>query len=63
MKNTPQARYRATKVKTRCVDFYPNDIELLNFSRQINFAAFVKEKLNEALKEKKDNEKTYLPNP
>lgn len=56
MKNTPQARYKRAKVKTRRVDFYPADAKILAFSREINFAAFVKKKLKEELKEK-HNEK------
>lgn len=57
MKNTPQARYRRDKVKTRRVDFYPADAEILAYTHEINFAAFVKERLKEAVKEKKNNEK------
>ena len=57
MKNTPQARYKRKKVKTRRVDFYPADERILEFSREINFAAFVKEKLDEAMKEKSDEKK------
>lgn len=57
MKNTPQSRYKREKVKTRCVDFYPADERILAFSREINFAAFVKEKLKEAMKEKSDEKK------
>lgn len=57
MKNTPQARYKREKVETRRVDFYPTDAEILVFSREINFSAFVKEKLKEELKEKQSNEK------
>lgn len=57
MKNTPQARYKRTKVETRRVDFYPADAEILRLSREINFSAFVKEKLKEELKEKQSNEK------
>ena len=56
MKNTPQARYKREKVETRRVDFYPADAKILAFSREINFAAFVKEKLEEEM-EKKSNEK------
>ena len=63
MKNTPQARYKREKVKTRRVDFYPADERILAFSREINFAAFVKEKLEEAMKEKQNNGKTNLSNP
>lgn len=63
MKNTPQARYKRNKVVTRRVDFYPTDAKILAFSREINFAAFVKEKLKEAIKEKQNNGKTNLPNP
>lgn len=62
MKNTPQARYKRAKVTTRRVDFYPADAEILAFTREINFAAFVKEKLEEALKEKKANGKKDLSN-
>lgn len=62
MKNTPQARYKRAKVETRRVDFYPADAKILAFSREINFAAFVKEKLEEAMKEK-NNGKTNLSNP
>ena len=57
MKNTPQARYKREKVKTRRVDFYPADERILAFSCEINFAAFVKEKLEEAMKEKSDEKK------
>jgi hypothetical protein len=57
MKNTPQARYKRAKVNTRRVDFYPADAKILSFSREINFAAFVKEKLEEAMKEKSDEKK------
>lgn len=57
MKNTPQARYKRAKVQTRRVDFYPADVKILAFSREINFAAFVKEKLREAMKEKINEEK------
>ena len=57
MKNTPQARYKQAKVKTRRVDYYPADERILAFSREINFAAFVKEKLKEAMKEKSDEKK------
>ena len=57
MKNTPQARYKRAKVKTRRVDFSPTDAKILTFSREINFAAFVKEKLEEAMKEKSDEKK------
>lgn len=57
MKNTPQSRYKRAKVNTRRVDFYPADAEILSFSREINFAAFVKEKLEEAMKEKRDEKK------
>ena len=57
MKNTPQARYKRAKVKTRRVDFYPVDERILAFSREINFATFVKEKLKEAMKEKSDEKK------
>ena len=57
MKNTPQARYKKAKVETRRVDFYPADTNILAFSREINFAAFVKEKLEEAMKEKSDEKK------
>lgn len=63
MKNTPQARYKRAKVETRRVDFYPADTEILTFSREINFAAFVKEKLEEAMKEKQNNGKANLSNP
>ena len=63
MKNTPQARYKQAKVKTRRVDFYPADAKILAFSREINFAAFVKEKLKEAMKEKQNNGKANLSNP
>lgn len=58
MKNTPQARYKRAKVETRRVDFYPADAEILAFSREINFAAFVKEKLEEAMKEKSGEKKS-----
>lgn len=54
MKNTPQARYKLAKVETRRIDFYPADAEILDFSRSINFSAFVKEKLKEELKQKKE---------
>ena len=57
MKNTPQSRYKREKVKTRRGDFYPADERILTFSREINFAAFVKEKLEEAMKEKSDEKK------
>lgn len=57
MKNTPQARYKRAKVETRRVDFYPADERILAFSREINFAAFVKEKLKEAMKEKINEKK------
>lgn len=57
MKNTPQARYKREKVETRRVDFYPADTKILAFSREINFAAFVKEKLEEAMKEKSNEKK------
>ena len=57
MKNTPQARYKRAKVETRRVDFYPADAKILAFSCEINFAAFVKEKLKEAMKEKSDEKK------
>ena len=57
MKNTPQARYKRAKVETRRVDFYPADERILAFSREINFAAFVKEKLKEAMKEKSNEKK------
>lgn len=57
MKNTPQSRYKRKKVKTRRVDFYPTDERILAFSCEINFAAFVKEKLKEAMKEKSDEKK------
>lgn len=57
MKNTPQARYKRAKVETRRVDFYPADSKILVFSREINFAAFVKEKLKEAMKEKSNEKK------
>lgn len=57
MKNTPQARYKKAKVKTRRVDFYPADAKILAYSREINFATFVKEKLTEALKENNNDEK------
>ena len=57
MKNTPQARYKREKVKTRRVDFYPSDVKIFAFSREINFAAFVKEKLKEAMKEKNNEKK------
>ena len=63
MKNTPQSRYKREKVKTRRVDFYPADERILTFSREINFAAFVKEKLEEAMKEKQNNGKANLSNP
>ena len=63
MKNTPQSRYKREKVKTRRVDFYPADERILVFSREINFAAFVKEKLEEAMKEKQNNGKANLSNP
>lgn len=56
MKDTPQARYKRAKVETRRVDFYPADAEILEFSRGINFAAFVKEKLIEAMKGDRENE-------
>lgn len=55
MKNTPQARYKRAKVETRRVDFYPKDAEILAFSREINFAAFVKETLEKAMKEREKN--------
>lgn len=61
-KTTPQARYKRAKVKTRRVDFYPADAKILAFSREINFAAFVKEKLEEAMKEN-NNGKANLSNP
>ena len=57
MKNTPQFRYKREKVKTRRVDVYPADERILAFSREINFAAFVKEKLKEAMKEKSNEKK------
>ena len=57
MKNTPQSRYKREKVKTRRVDFDPADERILAFSHEINFAAFVKEKLKEAMKEKSDEKK------
>ena len=57
MKNTPQARYKREKVKTRRVDFYPADAKILAFSREINFAAFVKEKLEEEMEKKSDEKK------
>lgn len=57
MKNTPQARYKRAKVETRRVDFYPADAKILTFSHEINFAAFVKEKLKEAMMEKSDEKK------
>lgn len=63
MKNTPQSRYKREKVKTRRVDFYPADERILAFSHEINFAAFVKEKLEEAMKEKQNNGKANLSNP
>ena len=58
MKNTPQARYKRAKVETRRVDFYPADTRILAFSREINFAAFVKEKLKEAIKEQSNEKKS-----
>ena len=61
MKNTPQARYKREKVETRRVDFYPPDAEILAFSRKINFAAFVKENLKKAMKEK-NNDKADISN-
>ena len=61
MKNTPQDRYKREKVETRRVDFYPSDAEILAFSREINFAAFVKENLKEAMKEK-NNGKADISN-
>lgn len=57
MKNTPQARYKREKVETRRVDFYPADAKILAFSREINFAAFVKEKLEEEMEKKSDEKK------
>ena len=57
MKDTPQSRYKREKVKTRRVDFYPADERILAFSREINFAAFVKEKLKDAMKEQSDEKK------
>ena len=57
MKNTPQSRYKREKVKTRRVDFYPADERILAFSREINFAAFVKDRLKEAMKEKSNEKK------
>ena len=57
MKNTPQARYKRAKVETRRVDFYPADAKILAFSREINFAAVVKEKLEEAMEKKSDENK------
>ena len=63
MKNTAQARYKRAKVKTRRVDFYPADAAILAYSHEINFAAFVKDKLEEAMKESKNNGKADLSNP
>lgn len=63
MKNTPQSRYKQAKVKTRRVDFYPADAKILAYSHEINFAAFVKEQLEKAMKESKNNGKTDLSNP
>ena len=57
MKNTPQSRYKREKVKTRRVDFYLADERILAFSYEINFTAFVKEKLKEAMKEKSHEKK------
>lgn len=63
MKNTPQARYKRAKVETRRVDFYPADADILKYSHGINFAAFVKEKLKEAIKENQNNGEKNLSNP
>lgn len=60
MKNSPQARYKAAHVITRCVDFYPGDADILALSRDINFAQFVKTKLREE-KETRDHGKADLP--
>ena len=57
MKNTPQARYKREKVRTRRVDLYPADEGILADAHEINVAAFVKEKLKEAMKEKSDEKK------
>lgn len=62
MKNTPQSRYKREKVQTRRVDFYPADAQILAYSREINFAAFVKSKLYEEVQEVQNNGKTNLPN-
>lgn len=62
MKNTPQSRYKRAKVETRRVDFYPADAQILAYSREINFAAFVKSKLYEDMQEVQNNGKTNLPN-
>ena len=49
MKQTPQARYKRAKVKTKRVDFYPHDEKIYIFSQSINFSAFVKSKLKETM--------------
>lgn len=42
--NDTQRKYKA-KCKRRYIDFYPNEVELYNKSKTINFSKFVKEKL------------------
>ena len=55
MKQTPQARYKRAKVKTKRVDFYPHDETIYMFAQNINFSAFVKAKLKETLEEDKND--------
>lgn len=42
--NETKRKYRA-KCKRRYVEFYPNEIELYNKSKSINFSKFVKDNL------------------
>ena len=54
MKQTPQARYKRAKVKTKRVDFYPHDEKIYIFAQSINFSSFVKSKLKETMEEGKN---------
>lgn len=42
-------RYRKTKVKTKRVDFYKCDKDLLQYVETINFSKFVKNKIREQI--------------
>lgn len=54
MKKEYMKNYKKEKIITRVIDFYERDTNILEYSKTINFSAFVKNALQKAMEESKN---------